>query len=323
MDSGKFQLITEADLVLSACGRFVPPVGSVVFIPKSFLLQAVLPANSNQTFYKEIVGETVWVWRSISIALSGNPPLISAQVLKPDGKYLFNGLLQLTQVAGYGSNRYVLSRQLECPPGSKVQLNLDDNYLMSIAGTTAVQPVSLLMEGAYAYYLRSGIRSRNVEEEASNLPRIFSGTNQNILAPCWMQGEGPQVPQGWQGEHFTYGAGITNVATVTLGANAAARASIQIDNDSDFHCRRFLFDVRPGAGVTGGTFLVRIRAGSGYTFTDDYLDVAKYIGSAYLAKGWDIKRGDQIQFDLMLVDQAGAGDITIECFADGEKRRIA
>ena len=39
MDAGKFQLITEADYVLSPCGRFVPSVGSVVYIPKSFLIQ--------------------------------------------------------------------------------------------------------------------------------------------------------------------------------------------------------------------------------------------------------------------------------------------
>ena len=206
MESGKFQLIQESDYVLSRCGRFVPPVGSVVYIPKSFLLQAVLPVASNQTFYKEITGDTMWCWRALSIALSGSPPQVFAQVLKPDGQFLFNGLMDLTQVAGFGSLRYLLSRELEVPPGSKIQLTLDDNYLAS----ANVQPVSFLAEGAYAYVLKQGIRSRSVEQEVSALPRIFAGPNQNILAPCWAMGVGPSTPQGFVDRSFTYGDGHSN-----------------------------------------------------------------------------------------------------------------
>lgn len=114
---GKLELIQESDLVLSACGRFMPPVGSIVYIPKRFLLQAVLPVAGNQTFYKEVTGDTLWCWRSISIALSGSPPLVQAQVLTPKGDFLFNGRLDLTQIAGYGSNRFLLTHEIECPPG--------------------------------------------------------------------------------------------------------------------------------------------------------------------------------------------------------------
>ena len=319
MDAGKFKLITEADYVLSRCGRFQPPVGSVVYIPKSFLVQAVLPvAPSNQTFYKEITGDTTWCWRSISTALSATMPAVSAQVLKPDGKFLFNGLLDLTAVQGFGSYRYLLTNELEVPPGSKIQLNLDDNYL----DAQAVQPVSMLFGGAYAYYLKNGRRSPScVEESAAALPRVFAGVNQNLLAPCWMAGEGPSTPDGWEDIAFTYGDGTTNVASVTIGTNQATGASIQIGADHDFQVRRFFFDVIYGALVTGGTFLGRIRAGSGYSFTDDYVELPRYLGSNFFAKGWDVKRGDQIQFDLILVDQAGSGEVTIKCYADGVKRR--
>lgn len=320
MEAGKFQLIKESDYVLSACGRFQPPQGSVVYIPKSFLLQALLPPGpSNQTFYKEVTGDTTWCWRSISVALSGSPPLISAQVLKPDGKFQFNGLLDLTQVAGFGSYRYLLSREIECVPGTKIQLNLDDSYL----DAAIAQPVSFLAGGAYAYYLKDGIRSRCVESEVSALPRIFAGVNQNLLAPCWMAGEGPKVPAGLKAEAFTYGDGQTNVASVTIGNNQAARCSIPIDNDSDFHCRRFLFDITGDSNFPAGVFLVRIRLGSGYAFTDDYVDASHYFGSAALGKGWDIKRGDLVEFDLILVDAVGPGTMTIKCMMDGEKRRAA
>lgn len=320
MDSSKFELIRESDFVLSRCGRFVPPVGSVVYIAKSFLLQAVLPLSSGQTYYKAVTGDTTWCWRSISFALSGAPPLVSAQVLTPNGHFLYNGLLNLTAVAGYGSTRYLLSREIECPPGSKIQLTLDDTYLVP----AAVQPVSMNCGGAYAYYLKDGRRSVCTEDEASRSPRIFGGVNQNLLAPCWMQGEGPApLPGVGDVEPHTYGNGTTNTLTMTIGSAVSGSVSIQIDNDYNFRVRRFLFDVIPGASVTAGSFLARVRSGSGYAFCDDYVDVAKYLGSAYLPKGWDIRRGDQIEFDILLVDGAGSGTISIACFADGERRRAA
>src|SRR5437764_235111 len=129
MDTGKFALLRQSDFVLSKCGRVLPPAGSVVYIPKSFMVQAALPTASNQTFYKPITGETTWEWRSISAALSQSPPRISAQVLTPSGHFLFNDILDVTQVAGYGSTRCLLSRPIACPPGSRIQLTLDDILL--------------------------------------------------------------------------------------------------------------------------------------------------------------------------------------------------
>ena len=319
MDAGKFQLVGEADVILSDCGRFVPPVGSVVYIPHAFLLQAVLDVDANTVFYKEVTGDTTWVWRSISTALSGNPPQVYAQVLKPDGHFLFNGLLDLTQVAGFGSNRFLLTRELEVPPGSKIQLTLDDHYAAAIA----LQPVSFLAEGAYAYYLKNGRRSGSVEQEASQMERVTGTVNQNLLAPCWMSGNGPHTPPGFEDEQFIYGNGVSNIASVTFGGNVAAKCSIQIDNSEDFEVRRFLFDIRKDVTVTGGTFTGRIRVGSGYAVTDDYIDLPRYLNGVCWAHDLHVKHGDQILFDLVLVDAAGSGTMTIECFAEGVKRRRA
>lgn len=319
MDAGKFQLITEADLVLSRCGRFLPPVGSIVYIPTSFEVQAVLPTASNQTFYTEITGDTTFVLRAISFAQSQSNPKCSAQILKPDGHFLFSGLLDLIMVAGYGSGRFLLTKEIEIPPGSKIQLTLDDNFLAA----ADVQPVSVDFQGAFAYYLKGGRRSASPEQVASSLPRIFGGTNQNLLAPCWMGGVGPATPPGFSDSGFTYGDGISNVVSVTLGGTLVATASIQISDTEDFQVRRFLFDYRRPATVSinHGAFLMRIRLGSGYAVTDDYIDMAHYLGSAYSAKGLDVRRGDQIFFDLIFVDPVGTGNAVLEIFADGVKRR--
>jgi hypothetical protein len=319
MNPGKVELITEADFVLSKCGRPQPPVGSVVYIYKGFLVQAVLPVAAGDTYYKEITGDTTWCWRSISTAISPDPPAVQALVQSPDGKVLFNGLLDLTIIAGYGSNRYALSREIECPPGTKVQLALDDSYY----NANAVQPVAMELGGAYAYYLRGGLRSDDPTKSVAALPRIFGSRNQNILAPCWAQGFGPIVQPG--DEAFVYGDGTTNFATVTLGSSLTTKCTIPIDASYDFFVYRFLFDVTKDNTVTAGTFLAKIRAGSGYVFTDDYVDVAKYLGSSYLLKPWQVKNADSIQIDLSFVDSAGAGSANIQVFAEGVRRprRIA
>lgn len=317
VDTSKFELIRQADQVLSNCGRPIPPCGSVVYIPRGFLIQAVLPLASNQSFFKEITGDTTWSWRAISTALSATPPSISALVILPDGKVLFNGLLDLTVIAGFGSNRYLISPQLDCPPGSKIQLDLDDNPMQA----SAVQPVSMLCEGAYAYYLRDGRLSPCPERLATDMPRIFAGPSQNLLAPCWMSGAGPAPPEGYEDSAFTYGNGSSNIATVTIGGVLSAKTSIQIDDANDFVVHRFLFDLTKSALVTAGHFMARIRAGSGYSFTDDYVSATKYLGSAMLGKGWWVRAGDEIEFDLVLVDGAGTGTVTMECFAEGVKRR--
>jgi hypothetical protein len=102
-----------------------------------------------------------------------------------------------------------------------------------------------------------------------------------------------------------------------------ATAAIQIDQNNDFLVRRLLFDVQADNTVTAGTILARIRAGSGYSFTDDYMDVQQYIGSAPFAKDWLVQAGDQIFFDLNLVDSVGTGNMYFRVFAEGVRRKRA
>src|SRR5262249_54927574 len=121
MDTAKVQLLTDMDWVLSRCGRPLPLEGSVVYLYKGFMLQSVVPAantssSPSQQIFKTITGDTNWCWRSISCALSATPPAIMAQVTTPDGKVIFNGLIDMTSFAGYGSFRYVFTNEIECPP---------------------------------------------------------------------------------------------------------------------------------------------------------------------------------------------------------------
>lgn len=310
-------LLKEADFVLSKCGRPTPPKGlSVVYLPKSFLVQAVVPTNSSRTFIKEVNGDTTWCLRAIQgTSFAGQALYIQIQL--PDGKFLFNNLMEVSQFAGYGSQAFVFNNELECPPGTKIQVTLDTN----LAGALSVQPEALSFDGAYRYYLKGGSQANCVEEYASTLPRLHGHPNQNILAPSWMTGVYPQTPCGYQDDTFIY---QTNTFTADVVAGPfAGLVSAQIDSTVDFEMRRLLISITADAGVTAGTFLGRVRTGNGYALNDDYIDLAKYIGSAPMLRDFHVAKGDAVYIDLLLVDQAGAGNITFQAFLDGLKRRRA
>jgi len=320
------KLLTQADMILSKCGRPKAPAGSsVVYFPHGIPINAVIANLTTATYVKEVSGPTTWVLRAISSTLNAN---IFVQIELPNGQFLYSNYIKLSNVGGYGSFRYVLTEELECPPGSKIQLTLDTN----ISAPGASVSVSYVFEGAYKFEFKtSGVSTplfkvggqwvrRQVPsiESAAHLPRYFDGP-QNIIAPCWAQGFGPTTPEGCQDSPFIYDS---TVATLSVSAGAkTAQVVIQIEQATDFVCYRLLFDVLQASTVTGGRFLARIRAGSGYALNDEYFDVARYIGSAYTAKGWDIRAGDKVIIDLQLVDYAGTGNMTFQAFLDGRRRR--
>ena len=327
-------LLTQADFTLSRCGRPLAPRGlSVVYIPKGFLFQQYFPVSSptlSQTIVKEITGNTVWCLRSIQFTTSPSTSL-SVQVMLPDGRFLFNNLIDVGRIAGYGSYRYLFTKEKECPPGSKLQVTLTDIY------TSVAQPLAALFEGAYKYFLRKGSLSVDtlipctVGDAAAGLPRYPRNQNQNIMAPCWMQGAGPATPEGLTDTEWTYSAQglVTNaLGQVLQGATAidvaagpfTATQVIPIDSGSDFRCRRLLFAVTADDTVSAGTFLGKVRTGSGYALCDDYFDLATYIGSSPMPHDWEIKASDFVYIDLQLVDQAGTGNIYLQSFLEGVKR---
>jgi hypothetical protein len=64
-----------------------------------------------------------------------------------------------------------------------------------------------------------------------------------------------------------------------------------------------------------------VRLSSGYLLTDDYIDLARLLGSAQWAKDWHCPAGDAVVFDFLLVDAAGSGSMTIQIHMDRVRRR--
>lgn len=325
------ELLTQADFTLNKCGRpRAPQQGqSALYITRGFLIQVVFPAattSPTQTITKEITGDTTWCLRGIQIS-SSSVTAISLQILLPNGRFLISNLQDALQIAGYGSYRYAFgtNAELRCPPGSKIQITFQ------VTNVTDQQPMAILLDGAYRYLLKGGEgRICPVDETAGDLPRYFSNPNQNLMAPAWQQGASEPTPEGYVDEDYIYSAlgpasgsfpaGAPGSSISVTAANLAATQQIGMDN-AEFHCQRILIQVSEDNSVTAGSVLARIRTGSGFALLDDYLDAARYLGSAPYPIDWVIQPNDAVYADLQVVDQTGTGNIYWTMFLEGFKRR--
>lgn len=328
------ELLRQADYCLSACGRPVPPdsANTVLSLYRGIPIQVQLSTALSQTIARKVVGDTDFELCSISIS-SPVSAVLYLQVEMPDGSDFFSALIDVTQIEGYGSQRYVLSKPLICPLESRFIMTFNT----SVPVAPNVQPVMVLFEGGDRYVLTGGQPVKYPLDFASGWSRIAGNGNENILAPSWAQGYTVEPPAGWEFEPYmpvsvpvvggqpgtTLIPGQPPFLTFTVGSITTGSAVIQVDQTNDLQVRRFIFDINADPAVVLGTILVRITTGSGYTLTEDYLDAELYIGSSPLAKPWDVTRGDQIFFECQLVQDgtsAPGGNVYFRAFADGVRK---
>ena len=329
------EMLRQSDSVLSKCGRPLPPApgARVVPIAKSFKCWAVFaapPFTNVATIPTQITGDVTWMFRALSSYVT-IPVGLSLQFQFPDGRFLFHGPSDIRCVAGFGSQRFVLTKERACPPGTKIVATFNDTTPL------VAQAVPLLLEGAYYYHVSDVGGHKQVQLESSTpryvwragIGRGAPGANQNILAPCWAFGEGPETPQGCKDDAFTYSSlpqsneGELSVAIdVGVGTPKNAALNILIEQGSDFVVRNLWFNVFTDSGVTGFNVLVKVRDTSGYDLTDDYVEYGALNGIPQL-KDWIVAAGNTIIFDLALVDYSGAGNVYVQTFANGAKRRRA
>ena len=325
-------LLRQADQVLSKCGRAIAPAGmSAVCFPRGIPIQAVFPvtpSSLSQTITREISGDTTFLLRAISTTSSATTAL-SIQIQLPNGRFLLSNLADVLTFAGYGSWKYLLTEDLECPPGTKITVTLVDT------NTIVAQPIMLLFEGADRYLLKrtlmfnsawKGGLGEGPPRLASDLPRYRINANQNIMAPCWMGGEGPETPLGYQDEEFTYCSEADPLhpqfSIAVTATNPTGTLSIPIDQATDFLAYRLMFKQTVDGTVTlPGLFLGRMRDSSGYALMDDYLDLVGILNGAELPKGWRIEKGGQILIDVELVGATGTGNAYLVAWLKGVRRR--
>ena len=334
----KLEYLRQADYCLSKCARPVPPdnATSVLYFPRGIPIQIQLGTGLSQTITRKVTGDADFELHSLSFAWNSFPTFTQLyfQVETPDGSDLFSALIDITQIAGFGANRYVLTKPLVCPLESRWILTF--NTALPVAPNP--QNVMVLFEGADRYVMTGGPPVRAPLAFAARWPRVGGDGNENILAPSWQQGFTLEPPPGYTYEPYMPvsvpippNAGTVLIPgslpfvtlPITNSVTATQTAVIQVDQTNDLSVRRFLFDVQADAGIAAGRMLVRISAGSGYTLTEDYVDCQQTIGSSPLAKAWDVRAGDQIFLDLLFVVDfqiIQSGNVYFRAFADGVRK---
>jgi hypothetical protein len=242
------------------------------------------------------------------------PVGISLQFEFPDGKRLFHDVSDIRAIAGFGSWRFPLTKERACPPGTKITATFQDTT------PATAQAVPLLLEGAYYYHVKDTGGHKQIAL-ASSLPRYVPNENQNILAPCHAFGEGPETPHGFVDDPggWVYSS---SVQSIDVGATTSKNAllQMQLEYGSDMVVRNLWFNVTQDAGVTAANVLVKVRESGGYAFTDDYILYGLLNGVPWV-KDWIVKAGNTIFVDLSLVDYSGTGNVYVQAFASGTRRR--
>ena len=109
------ELLKQVDFCLSRCGKPVPPAGlSALYIPRGIPVQIQAAATAQQSIERQVTGDTDWELRAISMSVSSTVACY-LQIQLPDGTFAFSQLLDISQVAGFGSARYVFTEPLLCP----------------------------------------------------------------------------------------------------------------------------------------------------------------------------------------------------------------
>jgi hypothetical protein len=308
--------LRQAVAVLSKCG--FPQNRALglttVPIPKKFKCWAVFsssPSSDVNTVQTTIEGETTWAFRAISSYVTV-PVGLKIQIQFPDGRFLFHDLSDIRSIAGFGSWRYPLTQERLCPPGTRIIATFFDTSV----GTA--QAIPLLLEGSYLYNVRGGSAPSPLPSLG---PRYVPGDpNQNIMAPCWAWGEGPEAPKGFKDDPGGY-VYQSQVGAIDMGAATTKNLTLQIQVEPGSDCPVWSMAFNRTADSTAvGDVLVKIRNSTGYLLTDDWIRYGILNGVPFF-KPWIVKANETIFVDLALIDYSGTGNVYMQAFANGGKRR--
>lgn len=316
----KSDLLRQADLILSTCGRPMAPAGSAyIDIPVSYLYQTVTASGTSAIPQSEpcvIDGDTIFVLRAISgfnsIVSPYSWPAYFYRIKFPDGSY-YNGNWAASVgdwAFARGSYRMVVDGEVVCAPGSEIIVDLSPG-----ANPTNQGNPQLLFEGVLRYSMKSMLAKLT----PAAAPRYVRNPNQNIMAPEWMTGSREmETPAGFTDEFHAY---VSPVITVPITSGAATpQLSIGcggLGANQDFVWRETRFVTTPSEGVSGVP-VVKITLPDGYALTDNFVQCAQLAGP--MPKPAVIPAGRSLLVDASVFSPAGTGTYTIQLFLKGTRR---
>lgn len=318
------QPLTDADMVLTLCGRPVPPEGVTVvdlsyvlpFHSSSFAITApVTPSqerianNSKATFLcKGVVIES---------------PL-GVRIKWPSGRYYqqgptWDGLPAPGNPRGTGGNLIALDSEIEVDRGAKITVEM--------SGSTAGE-VDVQFWGVLRYFLMKQTGTvptlAMIQDPVLQLeerPRYRCGPPQNIMAPEWYLGNQCtfETPPGFVDIPYTF---FSPAITVAVGSQVFGTQVI-IPGGDDVVIKR-VRTLSDYSGLDGGASAVPVftmRLPSGYSITGGDMVPALPLFWWPVFPTTRIKYGQRIIIDMADMQGVGAGSITSVFEFDAVKRR--
>lgn len=230
------ELLTQADYVLTACGRPVPPKGyRFVDLPRviPFHFDTQFSAGPATPFNRTIANTANTVFLTRGIVLNSS---FQVRLRWPSGRFLSSAMMfndgQQASPQGDGATMLSLTEEIPLDPDARVSVQ--------ISGLNGGHAVDLDLWGVLRYMLKegdggAGDRGRRgggdagasciigyptltrgnlagidlIDDPIETLkqrPRYLCGPNQNIMAPEWALGNQCQLetPDGYQDEPFTF-----------------------------------------------------------------------------------------------------------------------
>lgn len=320
------ELLTQADMVLNACGRPIPPAGyRWVDLPRIIPYQRVLAAGVGQTVSRvQNIANTVFLCRGVAI----NTASAAYQIRWPNGRVLEAALAR--NPVGTSQIMKALLPEVPLDPQGQISITLN-----SLIGASAVDDTTtVLFYGVLRYLLRArGDEPPFPVMSISQAPRVRSGPNQNIMCPEWLLGEQctPETPPGYWDEPFTLFADpITVSVTAGVAGSPVLDFAVQLPGDCDwFVIKRWGFSTTLDAGVLTGQPVVGWRLADGYSVTggdmvptiQDSGTAPSPTGGTQLLPSLPVPGGTRMLLDVDSIDATGTGDLVTIVRFDGVKRR--
>lgn len=313
--------ISEADYVLSACGRRQPPPGvSWVDLPY------VLPFNWSQFANAAPVtpaqgrlannSKATFICRGVMIQ---SP--VGVRIKWPSGRYLqqgptWTGQAQPGNPIGTGGNMIALNAEVEIEAGAKISIEMS-------GGTAGL--VNIQFWGMLRYLLMSApgggapVMVPDPIAELEGRPRYRCGPPQNIMAPEWLIGNQctPETPDGFKDEPFTFfspaivvpvGGQIYNTATIVPGSDDVVVKRI-----------RAISTYALDGGSAIPVFAMRLP--SGYSVTGGDMVPTPFLFWWPVFPTMRLNPGDRVIIDMADMQSSGGGSISTVFEFDAVKRR--
>ena len=300
------QLLRQADYVLSACGRPIPPPGARWIDLPHVMTYRIQNAATVVASRIENKARVPFICRGVSVNGTVDP----FRIWWANGRNL-EQLVSVGNFVGRGAGLRTLQPEVAIDPGGKI--------IIESGPTNGVGAAFFYFWGVLRFPLLAvGDEPEIYTPAISRAPRIPGTQNQNIMAPEWLLGNQccPETPVGFWDEPYTlHSDPIKNpIGTTTVGF------PVECPLDADFFIvRNIQYNSVKDDAVSAGVAAIQVRMPSGYSLTN----------GDYLPQDWTgplfpllvVEKGGRIILDVGDMDTAGAGNITTVVQFDGVKRR--